>query len=69
MAKTKLENSEFVLKCVLNHLEIKYRDLEKHNKSAYDEGVIAGLKSAYYFITGKDLSDDEIKELADSKSN
>lgn len=70
-----LENEEFALRCLLNHIKHTYKDLETYKEKnmsymiSYTDGMLQGLKSAYYFITGKDLSDDEIKELADSKSN
>ena len=77
----KLANSEIVLKCILNHVKIKYNDLQEHKKRKllsmvqYDEGILTGLESGYYYITGEHLTDDEIKdlinnkELADRKSN
>ena len=71
-----LEDPEFALKCILNLIKIRYQELEKdknsnlsHSIICYDEGVISGLKSSYYYLTGQDLNDDKIKELTNDTHN
>ena len=68
-----LQNEEFALRCLLGLITHSYKDIERYKKEDirytldYTEGFLQGLKSAYFYMTGKDISDDEIKELAGNK--
>lgn len=70
-----LQNEEFALRCLLGLITHSYKDIERFKKEdmryvlAHTESYLQGLKAAYFYMTGKDISDDEIKELANNEYN
>lgn len=75
MKKIKLESSKFVFMCVIKHIEICKEDIEKYKQRniqsevQYYTGMLRGLEHALYHLTGKNFTENELKELIKLDSN
>lgn len=75
MKKIKLESSKFVFMCVIKHIEIFKEDIEKYKQRniqsevQYYTGMLRGLEHALYYLTNRNFTENELKELIELDRN